>query len=440
MKQVRTNSTAVNPDPREQQAPFAPFRDRNFVLLWLGQLISCLGDAALLLAVPVTIYNTTQSKGALSLVTIAGAVPSLLLGLFAGVFVDRWDRRRTMIVSDLARAVAVLMMLGAGGDPRRTWLIYAATFLIAAFSCFFSPARQAMMKTMLPQQQLLQGNAIINSGMQITTLVGPILAGVLLHSLGAAGVFAFDAFTFVISAVCLLLLRVPASGRPQVARGVEGVWRDMMAGLRYVQGSRLLRGIFGLLIVWVVGGEVYNTLEYAFVKDVLHRPEQFSVLMAAFGGGVIAGGLIVSGPIRSVEPRRLLPASLGVFALGGLGLAYAPNLYAAGVALFVLGLGNMLSSLPLLTLLQTATTNEMMGRVSATTGVITRTAMLTAGALAAGLATLMPLHLLFAGLAGVYLFCALLSRPLLDPARPQGDNPPASATPPVSRPVASLDS
>ena len=137
-------------NPPAAPETFAPFRDRNFVLLWLGQLISNLGDATLLIAIPVTVYNVTHSRGALSLVTVAGALPTLLLGMFAGVFVDRWDRRRTMIVSDLARACAVLLMLGVH-DRHQTWLFYMATFLIAAFSCFFSPARSAVLKTLLPR-------------------------------------------------------------------------------------------------------------------------------------------------------------------------------------------------------------------------------------------------------------------------------------------------
>ena len=110
----------VQPENRRRLAHLRTgiFRDRNFVLLWLGQLISNLGDAALLIAVPVTIYDTTGSRGALSMWTIAAAVPTVLLGLFAGVFVDRWDRRRTMIASDLGRALAVLLMLTVHGPGR----------------------------------------------------------------------------------------------------------------------------------------------------------------------------------------------------------------------------------------------------------------------------------------------------------------------------------
>ncbi len=97
--------------PETRPSLFYPFHDRNFVLLWLGQLISTLGDAALLLAIPLTLYGQTHSTTVLSLWMICSALPVVLLGIFAGAFVDRWDRRRTMIVADLGRAVVVLLLL-----------------------------------------------------------------------------------------------------------------------------------------------------------------------------------------------------------------------------------------------------------------------------------------------------------------------------------------
>ncbi len=395
----------------EPPQPASPFRDRNFVLLWLGQLISNLGDAALLIAVPVTLYDSTGSKGALSLWTIAAAVPTLLLGLFAGVFVDRWDRRRTMVASDIGRAVCVLLMLFAHG-PRQTWVYYLATFLLAAFSCFFSPARAGVMKAILPGKRLMQGNALITSGMQITALLGPVLGGVLLSLIGAHGVFIFDSATFAASALCIFLLRTTAVP-VKAPRAFAGVWRDMTAGLRYVGARPVLSGLMALLGIVLVGAEISNTLEYAFVKDIWHARSLFGYLMAAFGVGMIAGGLLTAGPLRDVEPKRLLVWAFAIFTVGGFGWACAPNFYWGVLALCVFGLGNMLINIPLATLFQTITSQDMIGRVTATAGVVNRVSMLIAGALAAGLMHL-PLQPVFVGLALVYLAATLLVRPLLE--------------------------
>ncbi len=417
-------STAVAHGENPAPDRLSPFRDRNFVLLWLGQLISSLGDAALLIAVPVSLYNDTHARGSLSLWAISAAVPTLLLGLFAGVFVDRWNRQRTMIVSDLGRACAVLLMLGVHG-AHQAWLFYAATFLVAAFSCFFSPARSAVLKTLLPQGQLMQGNALMTSGMQITGLLGPALGGLLLATIHRQGVFLFDAATFLVSAACVSRARVPAGRVTPAPRFFAGVWRDMAAGVRFVAASRVLSGMMALMGIGVIGAEVSNTLEYAFVKDVWHSARLFGYLMSAFGVGMVTAGLLIAGPLRGVKPMTMLVRGFAVFTAGGAAWAFAPDAAWGAGALFVFGLGNVLLNIPMYTLFQTSTTPEMMGRVISTTSVIQRLSMLTAGALAAAL-TRIPLQSIFIALAGVYLLCTLLARPLLErktKRRPVMDSP-----------------
>src|SRR4051812_36369358 len=134
--------------PETRVSLFSPFRDRNFVLLWLGQLVSTLGDAALLLAIPLTLYGQTHSTAVLSLWMVCSALPVVLLGIFAGAFVDRWDRRRTMIVSDLGRGLIVLLLL-AVRSVRDVWVFDAVAFLLGALSCFFLPARVALMTSLM---------------------------------------------------------------------------------------------------------------------------------------------------------------------------------------------------------------------------------------------------------------------------------------------------
>lgn len=394
------------------ELPYSLLRDRNFLLLWLGQLISNIGDAALLIAVPVAVYNATSSRGALSLVTIAAAVPTLLLGMFAGVFVDRWNRKRTMIVSDLARMCGVLLMLGVRG-PDQILLFYVATFWIAAFSCFFSPARFAIIRVLLPKQDLLRANALISSGMQITSLVGPALGGLLLATAGRQVVFQFDAATFIVSALCIAMIRMSAAPATASPRVFEGVWRDMLEGVRFVMSRPILTGMIALLGIIAIGAEISNTLEYAFVKDIWHSGRLFGYLMSGFGLGMIAAGALVSGPLRNLDPKRLLRIGLAILTVGGFGWAVSPNAAWGAAALFVFGFGNVLLNIPLYTLFQTATTPTMMGRVTATVTVVTRASMLIAGGLAAALMTL-PLQPIFLGLAGVYLLSALLAHPLLN--------------------------
>jgi MFS family permease len=407
-QQTDTNTSP----PQEQQSPF---RDRNFLLLWLGQLISNLGDAALLIAVPVAVYNATGSRGALSIVTIAGALPTLLIGLFAGVFVDRWNRQRTMVVSDLGRACAVLVMLDMHGshDVGHVWLFYLATFLIASFSCFFSPARSAVMKALLPKKTMLRGNAVMTSGMQITGLLGPAIGGLLLATVHRQGVFLFDAGTFVISALCIVAAHFPAAEVERRVRRFDRVWQDMVEGVQYIAETPVLAAIITLTGIGIIGAEISNTLEYAFVKDIWHAASLFGYLMSAFGLGMVTAGLLVAGPLRNVDAKDLLVRGFAVFAVGGLAWALSPNMVCGAAALFVFGLGNVLLNIPMYTLFLEHTKSEMMGRVMSASAIVKRLSMLIAGGLAAALIKL-PLQPIFVGLAGVYLICTLLARPLLE--------------------------
>lgn len=399
----------------ETPAPhfITPFHDRNFVFLWLGQLISTLGDAALLLAIPLTLYGQTHSKTVLSLWMVCSALPVVFVGLFAGALVDRWDRRRTMIAVDLGRAVVVLLLL-AIRSGRDVWVFDVVAFLLGALSCFFLPARVSLLTSLLPRPKLLQANAVMTSGIQIVQLVGPVIGALLLSGGGTRGVFVFDSVTFLCSAACLFFVAQP-DALPQKRRPLIGVWQETQEGLRYAAKNRRLVGVLTLLVICTLGAGIYNTLEVAFAKDQWHVTNaQFAALMTVYGLGGLVGGLIVAGPLRHAQPSRLIAASFGVMALAGLGFAYAPTAVIAGVALFFIGLSNMMTNIPFVTLFQTSVAQNMIGRITATSSLLMRVTLLLAGALAGGLAVVYANRPLFAGLAGAYLLCALLARPLLE--------------------------
>jgi len=396
----------------------SPFRDRDFLLLWLGQIISSLGDAASIIVIPIAIYTYTHSvhnldKIALSIWALASALPVILLGLFAGVFVDRWNRRRTMLVSDLGRTGVSLLLLFVH-SKHDIWLFYVAAFLASAFSCFFSPARSALMASILPRQMLMRANAVSTSGMQIVSFAGPVLTALLLKLIHVRGLFLFDAITFFLSALCIFLVKRTEQA-PAKRRLFAGVWQEMGEGLTYIRRSQTLSAILTILTIVILGAGIYNTLEVALAKDIWHVTDgQFAGLMAAFGLGMIAAGLLVAGPLRDAPPPRLIAGSLALMAGAGLGFALAPTYMWGGAALFLLGLGNMLVNIPVVTLFQNVAPNNMLGRIFSTSALLQRTAMFVAAGLAGTLSTLVAWRPLFAGLSVAYLVCALLTLPLLE--------------------------
>lgn len=387
------------------------FHNREFRLLWIAQVISSLGDWALRIAIPVLVYQLTGSKAALALASVASALPVMLLGMFAGVFVDRWNRRTTMIVSDLGRAAVVLVLLAVHGRGD-IWLFYLVSIVSSTFSIFFYPARTALLAGLLPRERLLGANAISSTTTQVVTLLGPALGGIALGVLHPHGVFALDALTFLVSAAYVARVADPRllPGK-RAARGVRGIWAEAMEGLGHLNDNATLRSLIGLLIVAILGSGIMNALEYAFARDLWHAtPQQFGAVLAVFGLGTLAGGALMAGPLQAQPPLRLLPFGFGLLALTGLAWAAAPNLWWGAAALFGLGLGNILASLPIMTLFQTLVPLELMGRTNATLSAIGCTVSVVSGALAAALVSAgIALRPLFVSVAFVFVLCAMLS-------------------------------
>ena len=419
------------------------FRERNFLWLWLAYVISNLGDRALAIALSVTIYDATNSKTALGLSLIFGTLPVLLFGLAGGVFADRWNRRRTMITADVGRALAVLLLLyipsahfKAHFDAHDKSIVYAAAFLVASFSCFFSPARQSLLPAIVPRGKLLQANGLMLSANQATLFLGPTLGGLLISVFHPRGVFLFDAATFIASAFFVRLITdVVVMPGTKSARGVAGLWREAGEGLRYVSTSRVLRPSLVLLSLVVMGGAVYNTLELPFVQDVWGgNGKQYGLLVALSGLAAVLTGLATVGPIRSAPPARLIAPGFTVMGIAGLGFAASTNIYLGGAMVFVMTVANTFSNLGQMTLFLASAPNNIQGRVSATVSLVNKLSESVGIALTIALAALFPapaaMRPIFSGFGVTYILCGLLAWLLLGRLDISAFNPPAAPPPP----------
>ena len=419
------------------------FRDRNFLWLWLAYVISNLGDTALAVALSITVYNATNSKTVLALAVVFGALPVLLFGLVGGVFADRWNRRRTMIAADLGRAFAVLLLLcipaahfqGHFG-ARDRGVVYAVSFLVASFSCFFSPSRQGLLPVLVPRERLLQANGLMLTANQATMFLGPALGGLLVTRLHPRGVFIFDAATFAASALLVrLIVNVTTPPGSKAARGVSGLWQDAREGLHYVWTSRVLRPSLVLLSLVVIGGAVYNALEYPFVKDLWHGTGwQYAFLGALSGLAAILTGLATMGPVRSAPPVRLVAPGFTVMGITGLIFAASTNIYLGGAMIFLMTVANTFSNLGQMTLFLATAPNHLQGRVSATVGLVNKLSLLVGGALATTLAAVFPanaaLRPIFGGFGVTYILCGLLAWFLLGRLDASAFAPPVPPPPP----------
>src|SRR5262245_3862003 len=189
---------------------FAVFRRRNFTLLWIAQLISVAGSALTALAASILVYRLTGSALSVGLMLMATALPSLLVGLIAGVFVDRGDRKRIMIAADLIRAGLVLVIpfvlpFGIG------WL-YILVALSSAVAQFFEPAQASVLPETAPDEELAAANSMMTISSIGSTTVGFAAAGLIASLYAIEWAFYIDAFTFVLSALCIMLMHIPPLG------------------------------------------------------------------------------------------------------------------------------------------------------------------------------------------------------------------------------------
>jgi MFS family permease len=405
----------------------ATLRNRNFALLWLGGLISFFGDWALLIALPVFVYDLTGSTLATGGMFIAQTLPRLLFGSLAGVFVDRWDRRRTMVVANLLCAAALLPLLlvrSAADLP----LVYLAAFIQTACSLFFQPAETALVPQLVDENQLIQANALIALNWELTRLVAPPLGGLIMAALGIGSVVAIDAVSFVLAAALVgLVARSPrAAAAPEEHAGEFTLWRafrrDLVAGLRLVRHDGLVSAIFVITAAAMVAEGIVNVLGFPWLKQVLGGGAlERGWLASAQAVGGLAGGLLIGRVARLVSPAHLIGAS-GV-ALGLLSLAYVnvaalpidPSLWlpAALSLKLLMGVPIMGLFVSIDTLLQQSVGDRYRGRVFGAYATTLALAMLLGQGLASALGDTVGIVTVLDGVGLMYLAAGVLALAIL---------------------------
>ena len=291
-------------------------RQRDFALLWFAGLISMTGDWMLLIALPMTVYQLTDSAVATSGILIAHRLPSVVLGSVAGVFVDRWDRRRTIVIVNLLRAPLILLLL-AVDSAERVWLVYLVAFAVASLSQFFGPAENALLPRLVGKDLLIPANALNALNNNLARLVGPALGGVLAGLYGLRGVVIADAVSFLLAGT--LIAAIATTSVPTKEHLADtGPWvalrREWVAGLRVIRSSRALLVVFGVMAISSLGEGVMGTVFWVFVEEALDGgTQEAGWLMSAQAVGGLIGSLLVGGWARRMSP-------LGLVGWGAIGL------------------------------------------------------------------------------------------------------------------------
>jgi Na+/melibiose symporter-like transporter len=367
------------------------------VLLLLGAgLISLSGDWVLRVGLAYYVYALTGSTVASAVMLLASFIPQIALSSLAGVFVDRWDPKRTMVVTNLALAGGLLPLLLVR-HPRDVWVVYVVMAWQGTVQQFFAPAEQKMLPLVADPPHLPTVNALYGQNRDASRLLGAALGGVLVAAGGLPPVVIADFTSFLIAAACCSLLPVAAAGarRLSAARGwtkVKGRIRELREewadGLRLSTRESVLRALLIFLAIVSVGEGVMGTLFAPFVRSVLHGTgADFGLINAAQAVGGIGGGLVAASLGRRLDPVAALSYSAVAFGAVDLILFLYPlawpGVWPAAVLIAGAGIAGAFMLTAAMTLMQEHTTDRYRGRVFGALGAVEGLAIVT-GTVAAG--------------------------------------------------------
>lgn len=402
-------------------------RNRNFMALWLGQLISFIGDYFNYLAIPITINQLTGSAGMVGLSYIANALPALLFGPIAGVFVDRLDRRRVMIASDLLRGLLVLCLLTIH-DKNQIWIFYLIGFLVSCTSQFFFPARGAVLPLIVTHSDdWLTANGMMQIIQTVGLLAGPAMAGFAIGLWGPHAAFIANSVGYFCSAAAVISMRVPHMNATPSQNGatVRGVLEDLKEGIQYLFSNRNMVGVMVCMAVANLGLGAINVIWVPYMQRTFGVDARgLGIVDSAQGAGMVVGALLLG--LAASRFRKIVMASGGMILISVLisawGLANTFPLVifiSVLVGLFLVPLQSALS-----TIQQMEVPNLKRGRVGSSMNALTTIASLASMAFASLLGEVLGLRTIFfivgvftgaSGILGLFL--------LREPERPAQELP-----------------
>jgi len=354
--------------------------NKNFFLLWQGQLVSQVGSQAFHIAVMFWIKHATGSATLMGLLMMVGMLPAVFLGPIGGTFADRYSRRKIIIFSDVLNGIAVLCLAGLVFS---SWFevgttvvfIFAIMVFSSIVSSFFRPAISASIPDIVPEEKVAVANSMNQFSVQLSTFLGQGAGGVLFRILGAPVLFLIDGITYLFSAASETFINIPQVF-PEKVKGFGTLFHlfrvDTVEGFRYVWKQAGLRHLFVAAAILNFFGAPFIVLLPFYVEDFLQaRPDWYGFLLAGFGVGsmigyLFAGALKLSGKMRSnIIIFTLVLDSVG---FGLLGVILIP--IASLILMFLIGALNGFININIVTILQITTPTEMRGRVFGLLGTI----------------------------------------------------------------------
>ncbi len=352
-------------------------RQRNFALLWFGGLISFIGDWILFVGLPVYIYQLTDSVLATGILFVVGRLPSIALGSVAGVFVDRWDRKRTMVVSNLL-TVPLLMPLLLVDSADKVWIVYLVSLATNAVRQFMGPAENALLPKLVGPDDLPTANALNTLNNNLARLIGPAIGGVVLAVFNFPVTVLLDAASFAIAGGLIALISAPSSvtrADPAEVDGVAGekgnLRREWVEGMKVVRHNRVVSSLFVLFGVNMVAEGILSVLMVIYVQAILGGGSmEVGWLLTAQAVGGLVGSLFVGRWSRSIKASQMVWIGFVLLGIIDLMTFNSGVLWIALVLMAIVGVPVTLLQTGVMTLFQTSVEDRFRGRVMGAFGTL----------------------------------------------------------------------
>lgn len=374
-----------------QPSPFAVFRNRNFSLMWTGQLVSTMGTALTSLAASIVVWDRTGSALSVGLMLMATALPSILIGLIAGVFVDRYDRRRIMVAADVIRAVLVFLIPFV--IPYSVAWLYLIVMLSSAVGQFYDPAHESVLPEIARDEELAAANSLMAISSFGSTAIGFAASGLIASRFPIEWAFYLDALSFLFSAGCILFIRVPALAVEEKT-SVAMVVRNLRAGARFLWDAPILRSLFVVSVPVFLSFGLWNALLLPFALEALGATKfEYGLQEGLTSVGFVIGSLLMASMADRLREGQWIVLSYIGMGIVGILYSQATRVPVAIGLVMVSGFMNAPSAIARRLVVQRNTTREVRGRVNSSF-FVARDVVFIAGMAAAGLGDLMDVRLL----------------------------------------------
>ena len=376
---------------KSKPTTFSVFRSRTFTVLWFGQLISSIGSSLTLLAASILVFRETGSALSVGLMLIATSGPTILIGLFAGVFVDRSNRKTVLIVADILRAI-IIFLIPVLIPINIAWL-YIIVALSSGITQFFDSAHASVLPEIASDEELSAANAFMAVSSVGSTMFGFAAAGFIVSNLSVEWAFYIDGASFLLSAIFVSFVRLPVMSISEDT-SIGAIFDNLKDGLRVVREVKILSSLFIIIAPIFLLFGLQNSLMLPFALTALKATEfEFGLQQAAEAVGVAIGSLAMARFADRLREGQWLVLSYILMGLSGVWFALTRNI---GMAIFLnalIGLVNAPSFIGRQLVIQRATPRDMRGRVNSSLFVL-RDVMFVTGMAGAGLADLYDVRIL----------------------------------------------